>query len=145
LLRGLGMDARMVASLQPLGFGWNKLEDADPEKQTGSSQFVPTDGAVETAKESPERAPTPASKPMKQVRPAPRAAKRGRKRTVDDADSEALSEIPDSEDDSDIEMSEIARKNVASSSKGYDKDLDFPHYWTEVRSPITNKYVPVDA
>ncbi len=42
LLRALGLEARMIASLQPLGFGWNKLEEADPEKERGEPGTSPT-------------------------------------------------------------------------------------------------------
>ncbi|KAJ2973534.1 hypothetical protein NUW58_g8913 [Xylaria curta] len=39
LLRGLGLDVRMTANIQSLGFGWSKAEEADEEKpqQTNSS------------------------------------------------------------------------------------------------------------
>ena len=34
LLRGLGLETRMVANLQPAGFGWSKAEDANEKKST---------------------------------------------------------------------------------------------------------------
>ncbi|KAM5470866.1 hypothetical protein MauCBS54593_003910 [Microsporum audouinii] len=33
LLRAIGMEARMVASLQPIGFGWSKFEDYNPKEE----------------------------------------------------------------------------------------------------------------
>src|SRR6202043_52960 len=37
LLRGIGLEARMVVSLQPVGFGWSKHEDAFPKRLKRSS------------------------------------------------------------------------------------------------------------
>ena len=36
LIRGLGIEARLVVSLQPIGFGWNKSEEASAKKKKGS-------------------------------------------------------------------------------------------------------------
>ncbi|KAF3480574.1 Rad4 family protein [Arthroderma uncinatum] len=33
LLRAVGLEARMVASLQPIGFGWSKFEDYNPKEK----------------------------------------------------------------------------------------------------------------
>ncbi|KAK2808912.1 hypothetical protein FQN49_008663 [Arthroderma sp. PD_2] len=33
LLRAVGLEARMVASLQPIGFGWSKFEDFNPKEK----------------------------------------------------------------------------------------------------------------
>ncbi|KAF7595857.1 hypothetical protein BBP40_004348 [Aspergillus hancockii] len=97
LLRALAIEARLVASLQPLGFGWTKAETythkakakADPKAETGE---------IKDAMD------------------------------VDSGDS-----------DSDSKPSK-SRNNA----KGYDKDLPFPIYWTEVASPITSQIIPVD-
>ncbi len=43
LLRALGLEARLVASLQPLGFGWNKNEEAGPKKKRVMKKLSPTD------------------------------------------------------------------------------------------------------
>lgn len=127
LLRGLGMDARMVANLQPLGFGWNKLEDADPEKEISSGQYA--SGSIPSG--LPSISPT-----------STRTAVKGKNRAADDSDG-LSPEFSDSDASSEFEMSEIAKQNMA--PQGHDKDLEFPHYWTEVRSPVTDKYLPVDA
>lgn len=133
LLRGLGMDARMVANLQPLGFGWNKMEEADPEKETHTAGYGPPNASNISAD------PTADSVPRRPGRPG-RAQKSKSRRTS--VEGESTSDLSDSDDSSVVEMSHIAKQN---SARSYDKDLDFPHYWTEVRSPITDKYIPVDA
>lgn len=37
LLRAVGLEARMVASLQPIGFGWSKFEDYNPKEKPSHS------------------------------------------------------------------------------------------------------------
>ncbi|EGR51075.1 DNA repair rad4-like protein [Trichoderma reesei QM6a] len=98
LLRGLGIDARMVASLQPLGFGWNKLEDADPEEQL----------------------------------PA----------VTQESDDDLEPDFKDTDDES-VDMT-LTTPTKSLHAKKFDKDLEFPHYWTEVLSPVTKKYLTVD-
>ncbi|KAI1176809.1 Rad4 transglutaminase-like domain-containing protein [Nemania sp. FL0916] len=136
LLRGLGLDARMVANLQPVGFGWSKAEDANEEQQqeTNGNQSV-----------SPKKKATKKKKTA--VKPARRQAKKsdkeGLKMDLDESD-EYAEPLGDSEDDSSVAdvtddiRSKQPRTNV------YDKDLEFPCYWTEILSPVTHKYVTVD-
>lgn len=144
LLRGLGMDARMVANIQPLGFGWNKLEDADPEKEN-PEHYVPGSTPSGTPVKSPTKGVKGAARASTSARSrtSKRSAAKGRKKVIEDSDEEMASDFSGSEESSEVEMSEIAKQNMT--SPGYDKDLDYPHYWTEVRSPVTDKYVPVDA
>lgn len=40
LLRGIGVETRIVANLQPAGFGWSKAEDADPKPQKSDKKPV---------------------------------------------------------------------------------------------------------
>ncbi|KAI8307030.1 hypothetical protein K4K61_003939 [Colletotrichum sp. SAR11_59] len=61
---------------------------------------------------------------------------------VPDTDDELGLEHPDSDDDSIIELEATPRKSAP--SKKFDNGLEFPHYWTEVMSPVTKKYLPVD-
>lgn len=147
LLRGLGMDARMVTNLQPLGFGWNKLEDADPERENVSGQYIPgstpSGTPVKSGKGGAKGSAKASSTPTRSTRTSKRPASKRQKKTVEDSDEEMGSDLSDSGESSGVEMSEIAKQNMA--SQRYDKDLDYPHYWTEVRSPVTDKYVPVDA
>src|SRR3569833_1297964 len=132
LLRGLGLHARMVASLQPLGFGWNFLVVADPDEDAKASGS----GASQSAK--PEAELESPANPAKS-----RSGRRGAGSIADDDDSDVLEPVGvDSEDDAVIAIPEAVTKKEAAL---YDKDLVFPHYWTEVLSPVTNKYLVVDA
>ncbi|KAF1819529.1 Rad4-domain-containing protein [Dissoconium aciculare CBS 342.82] len=168
LLRGLGLEARMVANLQPAGLSFNakeeanlkpaksavKIEEADEtseiEVATPVSKAKPSDGVELSAKKTKK----PASKP-KEERPT-RRSERGDKTqpiSLDDTDSE-LSDPPDEEDnripdiqsDSDDELSliDVTPAPRKRPSKKYDRDLSYPNYWTEVCSPVSHKYIPVD-
>ncbi|KAJ4413980.1 hypothetical protein N0V85_003357 [Neurospora sp. IMI 360204] len=133
LLRALGLEARLVASLQPLGFGWTKVEEADPEKEedlnsTPKKKVVATSVAKETV--------TAQASGTSTRRSASRKATK-----IQRSNSELIA--ADSDDDlviSDPEPEPTPRR----SNKVYDKDLEFPHYWTEILSPVTKKYLPVD-
>ena len=91
LIRALGIEARLVSNLQPLGFGWTKAE----------------------------------------VYTAPKAK--------DPDTSSAAAPEPKSESESESEP-QPKKKKVSK----YDSDLQFPIYWTEVASPVTNEIIPVD-
>ncbi|RAH65061.1 Rad4 family protein [Aspergillus aculeatinus CBS 121060] len=55
LLRALGIEARLVASLQPLGFGWTKAETYTPKQQpTKPADTEPTTDASTAAAETDE-------------------------------------------------------------------------------------------
>ncbi|CAK7245458.1 MAG: hypothetical protein STHCBS139747_007040 [Sporothrix thermara] len=149
LLRALGMEARMVASLQPLGFGWNKLEDADPEVDDDAADgSLPENLGAQTSTSTPG---TPAAKRTKQ-RSVPSRPKTAAPIVVDDSADDDL------DLDLDLDLAEVNSDNDSvvvlpkekDITKGfsrtvYDKDLTFPIYWTEVLSPATQKYIPVDA
>ncbi|KAF8856358.1 Rad4-domain-containing protein [Acephala macrosclerotiorum] len=56
------------------------------------------------------------------------------------------SEVEAGEDDDDDSVIDITpAKKGRKPNLPYDQDLKFPHYWTEVLSPVTNTYTPVDA
>lgn len=133
LLRGLGMEARMVANLQPLGFGWTKLEEADTERGTGTSSFgLVADGPSAVTASATSTSGGPSSSSLSSRNAMPKKGRSARHKSAADSDT----------DDSLIETSAIARENAV---KTYDKDLDFAHYWTEVQSPVTGKYIPVET
>lgn len=62
---------------------------------------------------------------------------------LDDSDEYAEPVTEDSDDDSVIEVMDQTQSKRPD-PKHYDKDLEFPHYWTEVISPITTKWISVD-
>ncbi|KAK3400012.1 Rad4 transglutaminase-like domain-containing protein [Sordaria brevicollis] len=134
LLRALGLEARLVASLQPLGFGWTKVEEADPEKEEDINA-TPKKNAVATGATKEAVVTTQTSETSTR-----RSASR-KPTNITRSNSELIA--ADSDDDlviSDQEPEPTPRKR----NKIYDKDLEFPHYWTEVLSPVTKKYLPVD-
>ncbi|KAL7932913.1 hypothetical protein V8C35DRAFT_305801 [Trichoderma chlorosporum] len=149
LLRGLGIDARMVASLQPLGFGWNKLEDADAEEDE-SKQGTPT---KKTDKKSNGKKAEKESTRKKTTGKQGTNSTPSRSRTVRSATQSAASTIKDSDDDLELEYKDTDDESVDMNltttaktldTKKFDKDLEFPHYWTEILSPATKKYLSVD-
>ena len=100
LLRALDIEARLVASLQPLGFGWTKSETYTPNPKVESEPGTENAETTETGADLGEG-----------------------------SDSESVVEKP-------------SRPN--NNPQGYDKDMPFPIYWTEVASPITHQIIPVD-
>ncbi|KIL92690.1 xeroderma pigmentosum group c-complementing protein [Fusarium avenaceum] len=142
LLRGLGLEARMVANLPCLGFGWNKLEDAELEKGDSTNQTKPTPDKKTTTKAAASTKKQSAKKTKEATKGSTRARKtKPKTEIISDTDDLEL-EYKDTDDESVVEMEVTPRKTI---TKKYDLDMDFPHYWTEVLSPVTNKYLPVDA
>ncbi|KAJ4289491.1 hypothetical protein N0V88_006973 [Collariella sp. IMI 366227] len=139
LLRALGLEARLVANLQPLGFGWNKLEEADPEKEGFSTCQTPQKDSDTGAQKRATAVKVTGSKavktgPSRALRKLPKATQ-----LEDTSDVDLLAD--NSDDDLAIEVPQAPQKR----GKVYDSDLEFPHYWTEVLSPVTHKYLPVDS
>ncbi|KAK2004358.1 Rad4 transglutaminase-like domain-containing protein [Colletotrichum falcatum] len=157
LMRALGLEARMVANLQPLGFGWTKLEEANPEKEKSAPSLTNGSGTMsendntrgktkqaakkilanKSAKQTPRRA-TPSRNASTR-----RTSKKDTVIEIDDSDDDLGLEHPDSDDESLVEL-EVPPRKSRMVSKKFDRDLEFPHYWTEVLSPVTKKYLPVD-
>lgn len=134
LLRGLGLEARMVANLQSLGFGWTKLEDVDPQKPEHNTTDAPPQPSVSTS-------PTAADTPSLPKKSGSRTARRKSAQKVPALEEERSFELQaDNSDDEVVEVATATRKK----GPAYDKDLEFPHYWTEVLSPVTRKYLSVD-
>ncbi|TLD27237.1 hypothetical protein PspLS_04943 [Pyricularia sp. CBS 133598] len=137
LLRGLGLEARMVASLQPLGYGWSKYEDADLEEQRSTQP--PPEKPTQTKPHSQKK-----TKNENRQQHGPSRSRRKQSRAIDEEDSNDVDDFEPQEVNSDDEMVVEVPKKIASQGKKFDKDLEFPHYWTEVLSPVTHKYLAVD-
>ncbi|POS78103.1 Rad4 transglutaminase-like domain-containing protein [Diaporthe helianthi] len=153
LLRALGLEARMVANLQPVGFGFNKTEEAEPEKIVDATEADQDTTMLETSddKDQPsKKAPKKQAKAAQGKKQAPQSGrplrKQGRKSLEEDSD----------ESDDDLQLTEEGSEDGAAieippliatkdSKNKFDRDLEFPNYWTEVLSPATQKYVPVDV
>lgn len=148
LIRALGIESRMVASLQPVGFGWTKVEEGEPKKPVPSTAKTPVE--ISDDESDAVEAPAPktkakAKKPVKAEKPARKSARTSKAAVVDD-DSSSLSSVPsDGDDDDDASVIDITPAPPPKNSKKYDRDLAFPHYWTEVLSPVSNTYIPVDS
>ncbi|KAI9844833.1 MAG: hypothetical protein M1837_005251 [Sclerophora amabilis] len=163
LLRGLGLDARLVASLQPLGFGWSKGEEAKTRKRKQKSNGAKSndsrtessaedgDGSEDTPPSeeeiidvTPKKKRTTASKRKKILS---RRKSGGKESPIDLSEDDDIPENADSEDDEDdLSVVDVTpSKPRASTPKHYDKDLPYPVYWTEVFSSMTSRYISVDA
>lgn len=143
LLRGLGLEARMVANLPCLGFGWNKLEDAEPEKEHSQGNSVVKDEQPVKPSTAKPKSKTPESNGSDPKTPR-KTRSSNQKTPVKDKMDELRLEHTDTDDESVVEV-EITPKKPTQRAKMMDKDLEYPHYWTEVLSPVTNKYLPVDS
>lgn len=142
MLRGLGLEARLVASLQPAGFGWNKSEDANPPKKkandTTPEVIVSKIGKGRSADAKPPSKPTSA---LQNGRTRP-SGKKDAPIDLEDEDDE-LSSAPPSDEDDDASVIDVTPR--ARPTKRYDRDLQFPMYWAEVLSPISHRWIAVDA
>ncbi|PQE26857.1 xeroderma pigmentosum group C-complementing protein [Rutstroemia sp. NJR-2017a BVV2] len=162
LLRGIGIEARMVTSLQPVGFGWNKNEDAAEKKDKKKREATPVDESSDSDSSSREDQslpkPTAPKKGKGKATPKPKPAVASSKATpsrrtsrgkglknapIDLSESEAEDDADGDDDDSVVDITPAKTRPLP--SKPYDKDLLYPHYWTEVLSPVTHTYTPVDA
>lgn len=167
LLRGLDLDVRMVANLQPAGFGWSKAEDANPPKAKKKEQddkIVDSDSDVEVkvvngSKASKAGDNTSKAPALKVEKPSRKSARGGQRDPInlDDSDSplsDAPSDFDENEvqqhdpDDLDDDLSVIdvtpSLPKKKKSHKKFDRDLAFPVYWAEVRDPSSNRFFPVD-
>nr|POE54482.1 dna repair protein rhp42 [Quercus suber] len=155
LLRGLGIEARMVANLQPIGFGWSKAEEADPKRpkrEVAVEKFKP-----ESAASTKPRGETTVHKPgsglpTKNPKRTSSRGNKGKPINIDDSDS-SLTELdsePDVKDEGDTDSDDSSIIDITPSipkrkpNKKYDYDLAFPSYWIEACSTVSNKYIPVD-
>ena len=169
LCRGLGIESRMVASLQPSGFGWSKAEQlnakktakAEAEDESGDSEEDDTREPPKkinkvkeeaksklrvTGKPSTKKVAASSSRPTtRQAEKAPdktpaRKAK-GDKAAPIDLDSEESEDMALKAEESDSVI-DITPSLPKQQTQLYDKDLPFPIYWTEAISPINHKVLP---
>lgn len=149
LIRGLGVEARLTTSLQPVGFGWSKNEEAS-EKKRKVSRTPKMSVADEENKPSEESdsgiapGPTKSSSKKNNGTDRPRGGRSSpidiSEGSVNDSVEATLSE--DSDQASPIDVTPSAPRTRANMK--FDRDMSFPTYWTEVVSPITSEIVPVD-
>lgn len=150
LIRGLGIEARLVTSLQPVGFGWSKNEEASEKKRNNSKNLkmndphevsAPSEDLISEIEPTATRFPQNPSKSVDGSN-KPRGARSAPIDLSDDSVKDSDGDVP-SDDDiaSVIDVTPSARTRA---NMNYDRDMPFPTYWTEVISPITSEIIPVD-
>ena len=156
LIRGLGLEARLVASLQPIGFGWSKNEETSTAKKKKSrksglresmlsisSDDDQPDNNLQLAKEN-GQSPT-----IVKIGKAKKASTNGREEErvpidlPEDLDKESVISIDGEDDESVIDVTPTIRRRKPNAN--YDTDMPAPTYWTEVISPLTNQIIPVNT
>ena len=157
LVRGLGIEARLVANLQPVGFGWSKAEDASAKKKrkrklTIQSDESDTDGSGHGL-DSNRRAVAAATSVKAKTNPTSISRKHPNQKSIggrdapiklsDDSDlSSAQGFEAGSEDESVVDVTPSIPQRKP--NMNYDKDLPFPIYWSEIISPISHDIYPCD-
>ena len=172
MIRGLGIEARLVASLQPIGFGWNKAEEAtvrkkkrsikqptlkDTEKSDddgGSQEESNFDQEGYSRNDQPKLESKVKAKAKQHISSTKNtrsgAAGLGRENApIELPDESYLSSVPPSDidenedDESVIDVTPSRLKRKP--NVVYDKDMSYPTYWTEVISPLTHEIYPVNS
>lgn len=151
LLRGLGIEARLVASLQPVGFGWGKGEEGLTSKKKKS----PTLGSLESSdkalrEEGINLTPSPSTDVITSKSKTKGSSRANGAYTSvsasDDSDATTTRSHPKSDDGDDEPLVEFGSSSSRiSRNMRYDRDILYPTYWTEAISPITSGVFPVDA
>lgn len=157
LLRAIGIEARMVCSLQPVGFGWGKSEDGKMKDSTSVQSDSDDDqrpaASTMTANEDDDshgggfipakRKNVKGKQRKRSAASSPRGSNRASKITSSDIpttldDSSSLSSAP-SILDSDIEMLDLEPARTKTRlPKPPPYHQPFPTYWTEAISPTTS-------
>ncbi|MCJ1422285.1 hypothetical protein MMC29_000165 [Sticta canariensis] len=158
LIRGLGIEARLVTSLQPIGFGWGKGEEsAVKRKKTsehpeleGENCSSPSDGDVDMIAAQSKgtlRAQISTTKHLQSLAARRDRSKGGKNAPIalSEDDSDSNHDLSATTDD-DVSVVDITlSKPRIKPDMHYDCDISFPTYWTEAISPITNDVYPVDS
>lgn len=171
LCRGLGIEVRMVASLQPSGFGWskaeqlsakkpamNELDDESEDSDEDGDTPAPPKKVNKIKEEAKSKLRTPAKMPAKTAATIPSKALtnkvanassktparkgKGDKSAPIDLDSDEDEDVGVKDEDSDSVI-DITPSMPKQQPQLYDKDLPFPIYWTEAISPIDYRVLPV--
>ena len=151
MIRGLGIEARLVASLQPVGFGWAKHEEASDKKRNAPEEpkIDDADEAFASSEESASTKTPPVTKgtkkPSKMVggKHGPRGARSAPIDLSEDSVTDGKVDVPSDDEGSVIDITPSTPRKRANMK--FDRDMPFPTYWTEVISPITSEIIPVDS
>ncbi|KAL6243494.1 hypothetical protein RBB50_009486 [Rhinocladiella similis] len=145
LLRGIGIESRLVASLQPTGFGWTKAEQQLPRKpvkaaetDTDTSSYDSDHDDSVSLSEITQAKPTMKSNARTLARNQSGTTRQPINLDSDVEEDDATSGM--NEDDSVVDVTPTMPKRRP---QKYDRDNPYPIYWTEAISPITNQVLPV--
>ena len=153
LLRGLGIEVRLVANLQPIGFGWSKNEEAYNKKEkvagtrrtVGDSDLVysldnSSDGDQSVVESVPTRPKTQWPRRLTKTGHKTKGARDAPINLTEDSEGSSTKQ---DDDESVVDVTpELPRRKP---NAHYDRDLPAPNYWSEVISPITCQVYPVDS
>ncbi|OAG03848.1 Rad4-domain-containing protein [Paraphaeosphaeria sporulosa] len=131
LVRALGVEARMVASLQPVGFRFNKAEEGKPKDL---SKLGKDTNNVETN----DSKPTP--KKAGSLR-----ANGAKDNPIDLSDSELSSAISVASGDEEEPGSKDPENAPAWQDRFYGRVIPYPTYWTEAISHLTHTPVAISV
>ncbi len=126
LVRGLGIEARMVVSLQPVGFGWSQSEEGKAKNLDQLKEL-----SLSKQKAVPVMT-TPTKGKGKQARQATQ-------HDIESSDSSDLSSVISISSDTDEEV----RVKKSSKTPKHAEGLPYPTYWTEVISNLTHTPISV--
>jgi xeroderma pigmentosum group C-complementing protein len=129
LLRGLGIEARMIVSLQPAGFGFSAAEEGKPKNLEKLKNAV-----RETASTPAKATPNMGKVPQRAATKAKNASVDGD--TLEDSDLSSVISIS-SDTDEDKPMKKSPKR------RDYSEELPYPTYWTEAISHLTHTPISV--
>lgn len=159
LIRGLGIEARLVASLQPVGFGWGKGEEGLAIKRKKSSAQRPlgdSNLALQEATEFSAQRSNPLRSPSPEVMGSEGSKRKSKASShatgtntsltlSDDSDvttTRSRSQSGDGDDEPSVDF--VSSSSRIKRTMRYDRNRFYPTYWTEAISPITSDVIPVD-
>ncbi|KAH9876770.1 hypothetical protein IAQ61_002130 [Plenodomus lingam] len=129
LVRGLGIEARMVVSLQPVGFGWSQSEQGKPKNLDKLKQVTK---AAQTSTSS--NSTSTKDRSIQHLAPKRKASSS----VIQFSDSSDISSVISISSD---EQDRPAIKPLKTPK--YSEDLPYPTYWTEAISHLTHTPISV--
>ena len=137
LIRGLGIEARLVTSLQPIGFGWGQNEEASEERRNNTETRKIGDG--DDASSPGEGSDSDIAPTVTKTSKKPRKSVGGNGRLRDarivsiDLSEDSVKEdgdgIPPDDNDDDVSVIDVTPSTSrARPHMKYDRDMRFPTY-----------------
>ena len=150
LVRGLGIEARLIASLQPIGFGWSKGEEASIKKKAVSNRAETDDlrALVPDTRTNPDVSTAKRKDSDYAIKPVGRKSRSKGAETApvhlsEESGDGSLKSVESDDELSVTDVTPVTPRRRA--NMNYDRDIGFPTYWTECVSPITHEVYPVDT